>query len=554
MPQTPRFFLIDGHALAYRTYYALTRAGDASRWTTKSGEPTAGTYGFASVLLRLLEKDAPEYLAVSFDTGRTFRDEAYPAYKATRAKMPEDLAPQIDRIRELVTAFGIPVLEREGYEADDVLGTVARQAADQEVAVTILTGDRDLLQLASDRITIRLAGQKLSEAVDFGPADVKGKLGIEPEQLVDYKALVGDTSDNIPGVSGIGEKTAVTLLGDFGSLEEIYAHLDQVPARYRAKLEQGRDSALLSQRLARIVTDVEIPFDLQACRWSGYDAEAVSELFRVLEFRSLLDRLPSARAPDTRQLNMFAAAPSVAPPEVSPEAIIDTPAKLESLVRRLEEVRQIAFDVETTDTNEMRAELVGIALAFSESDGVYLPVGHQAAFAGGPQLPLAQVLEAVGPALVRESLAKVGHNLKYDFTVLSRSGVRTAPLAFDTMIAEWLCDPASHNLGLKLLAWVRLGRQMTEIEVLIGKGKGQRSMAEVPIAAAAPYAIADACACLALKPGLEAELETKRQRRLYQEVEMPLVPVLADMESAGVRLDRDFLRHLSAELEARLAK
>jgi len=553
MAQTPRFYLIDGHALAYRTYYALTRAGDASRWTTKAGEPTAGTYGFASVLLRLLEKDAPEYLAVSFDTGRTFRDEVYPEYKATRAKMPEDLAPQLDRIRELVTAFGIPILEREGYEADDVLGTVAQQAARQDIAVTILTGDRDLLQLASDRITIRLAGQKLSEALDYGPADVRHKLGIEPHQLVDYKALVGDTSDNIPGVSGIGEKTAVALLGQFGSLDGIYAQLDQVPARFRLKLEQGHDSALLSQLLARIVTDVDLPFDLQACRWTGYDAQAVAELFRQLEFRTLLDRLPSTRPADSRQLNMFAAAPVVAPPQVAPDAVIDTPAKLESLVHRLEEVCQIAFDVETTSTNEMQAELVGIALGFSEDDGVYLPVGHQPDFAGGPQLPLEQVLQAIGPALLRESLDKVGHNLKYDFTVLGRIGVRAAPLAFDTMIAEWLCDPASHNLGLKMLAWVRLNRQMTEIEVLIGKGKGQRSMAEVPIAAAAPYAIADACACLALKPVLEAELETKRQRRLFQDVEMPLVPVLADMEAIGVRLDRDFLHHLSAELEARLA-
>ncbi|HMK08695.1 MAG TPA: DNA polymerase I [Anaerolineales bacterium] len=553
MASKPRFFLIDGHALAYRTYYALTRAGDSSRWMTKSGEPTAGTYGFASVLLRLLEKDAPEYLAVSFDTGRTFRDEAFPEYKATRAKMPEDLAPQLDRIRELVEAFGIPVLEKEGFEADDVLGTVAERAARQDVAVTILTGDRDLLQLASERITVRLAGQKLSEALDYGPADVKAKFGIQPGQLVDYKALVGDTSDNIPGVNGIGEKTAVALLAEFGSLEGVYGHLDQVPARFRAKLEQGRDSALLSQHLARIVTDVDLPFDLDACRWTGYDLPRVSELFHQLEFRSLLERLPAPERPASRQLNMFAAAPVEAPAPVAPEAVIDTSAKLAALLQRLASADQIAFDLETTSTNEMRAELVGISLAFSEDDGVYLPVGHQPAFAGGAQLPLDQVLAALAPSLVRASLAKVGHNLKYDFTVLARLGVRSAPLAFDTMIAEWLCDPASHNLGLKPLAFVRLGRSMTEIESLIGRGKGQRSMAEVPIAAVAPYAIADACVCLALQPALEAELEAKRQRRLFEEVEMPLVSVLADMEAAGVRLDRDFLLHLSAELEARLA-
>jgi DNA polymerase-1 len=250
---------------------------------------------------------------------------------------------------------------------------------------------------------------------------------------------------------------------------------------------------------------------------------------------------------------MFAAAPAEAPPAVAPEKVIDTPAKLESLVRRLAEAREIAFDVETTSTNEMRADLVGIALGFSADEGVYLPVGHQPSFAGGPQLPLETALEALAPALLRGSLAKVGHNVKYDFTVLARFGIRVAPLDFDTMIAEWLCDPASHNLGLKALAYVRLGRQMTEIETLIGKGKTQRSMDEVPIAAAAPYAIADACTCLALKPALEAELDAKQQRRLFQDVEMPLIAVLADMEWLGVRLDRDFLRHLSAELEARLA-
>ncbi len=553
MSSAARFFLIDGHALAYRTYYALTRAGDASRWTTKSGEPTAGTYGFASVLLRLLERDAPEYLAVSFDTGRTFRDEAYPAYKATRAKMPEDLAPQLDRIRELVAAFGIPILEREGYEADDVLGTVAERAAGQGVEVTILTGDRDLLQLADDHVTVRLAGQKLSEAVDYGPDEVRQRFGIEAPQIVDYKALVGDTSDNIPGVSGIGEKTAVALLTEYGTLEEIYNHLGAIPPRYRTKLEAGQEQALLSRRLARIVTDVDLPFELEACRWTGYDRQAVTELFRNLEFRSLLDRLPEARDRGTQQLSMFAAAPAQPPTEVAPEAIIDSPAKLEGLVRRLDDCAEVALDVETTGTDAMQAALVGISLAFSEADGVYLPVGHRPEFAGGEQLPAARVLEALAPFFRRDSLAKIGHNLKYDYMVLARSGIRPGPLTFDTMIAEWLCDPASHNLGLKSLAWVRLGRQMTEIETLIGKGRAQRSMAEVPISAAAPYAIADACACMALKPTLAAELEAKRQASLFGEVEMPLVTVLAEMEISGVRLDLDLLRRLSSELEKRLA-
>ncbi len=554
MPTRPRLLLIDGHALAYRTYYALTGAGDPARWSTKAGEPTAGTYGFTSVLLRMLEQDAPEYLAVSFDTGRTFRDEVYPEYKATRAKMPEDLAPQLNRIREVVSTFGIPVLEREGFEADDVLGTVARRAAQEGLDVVILTGDRDLLQLADEHITIRLAGQKLSEAPDYGPAEVRGKLGISPAQLVDYKALVGDFSDNIPGVSGVGEKTAVSLLEKYGSLEGIYDHLEDVPTRFRTKLEQGRDQAQLSQLLARIVTDVDLPFDLEACRWTGFDREAVADLFRLLEFRSLLDRLPAEPARGTQQLNMFAAAPAAPPPQVAPEAVVDTPEKLERLVRRLAEAAEAAIDVETTGTDPLQSSLVGIAVGLSANEGVYLPVGHRPEFAGGSQLPLQDVLAALRPAMERASLRKVGHNLKFDFAVLARLGLRPAPIDFDTMIAEWLCDPASRSLGLKTLAWVRLGRDMAEIETLIGRGKTQRSMADVPIEAAAPYAIADATACLALRPVLEAELSQKNVANLFGDVEMPLVTVLAEMELEGVALDREFLSGLSDELQARLVE
>ncbi|HET7011076.1 MAG TPA: DNA polymerase I [Anaerolineales bacterium] len=552
MSQPARLFLIDGHALAYRTYYALTRADSTTRWTTKSGEPTAGVYGFASVLMRLIEQESPEYLAVSFDTGRTFRDDLFPEYKATRSKMPEDLAPQLDRIRQLVGAFGIPVVEAEGYEADDVLGSIARRASGPEVRVIILTGDRDLLQLADSHVIIRLAGQKLSEAVDFGPAEVQAKLGIRPEQLVDYKALVGDTSDNIPGVSGIGEKTAIGLLTEYGDLDNIYEHLEAVPARFRSKLEQGRESAYLSRRLARIVTDLEVPFNLEASRWSGYDREAVAEIYRQLEFRSLLDRLPRPENDrSVRQLPMFATS---TPPEkpADPASIIDTTEKLATLARRLQEVHRLSLDVETTSTEEMQADLVGVSLALSPEEGYYLPVGHLEAHAGGPQLPMQEVLSALRPAFESPAIEKIGHNLKYDFTVLARYGLRPAPLTFDTMLAEWICDPASRNLGLKNLAWVRLGLEMVEIQELIGRGKGQQTMAEVPIATVAPYAIDDAQACCRLLPELEQELRAKQQESLFRDVEMPLLPVLAEMEIAGVLLDRDLLRRLSGELQNRL--
>jgi len=553
MARKPRLYLIDGHALAYRTYFALSRTADASRWTTKSGEPTAGTYGFTSVLFRLIEQEAPEYLAVSFDTGRTFRDELYSEYKATRDKMPDDLRLQIERIREVVDSFSIPILEAEGYEADDVLGTVARLAAAQGAKVVIITGDRDLLQLADPDITIQLAGQKLSEAVDYGPEEVRQRFGIRPNQLVDYKALVGDTSDNIPGVKGIGEKTAADLLTRYGTLERIFEHLDELPPRQRSLLEAGREQAAMSRTLAAIVCDVPIEFDLESCRARGYDRERVVELFRQLEFRSLLSRLPGGEPETGRQMALFTeAAPAAA--VGSPRTIVVNAAEtLASLERQLREAPLISFDVETTSTDAVRADLVGIALATEEGEGFYIPIGHYPETAGGPQLPLPMVLDALRGPLTDAAKPKIGHNLKYDFTVLTRYGLSPAPLAFDTMLAEWLADPASRNLGLKSLAWVRLGIEMTEIESLIGSGRSQRSMADVPIALVAAYAAADAEVCLRLKRELEPELSEKRQIPMFHELEMPLVPVLAGMELAGVCLDSEFLSTMSKELASRLA-
>ncbi len=287
MPST--LYLIDGHALAYRTYYALTSGGTASaRWTTSQGEPTAGVYGFASVLLRLLEQERPDFLAVVFDTGKTFRDELYPEYKATREKMPEDLRPQIGRMRELVDTFNIPRAEMEGYEADDVLGSLARWATGQGLTVKIITGDRDLLQLVNERTIINLAGRSLADAKDYFREDVKKKMGVWPEQVIDLKALMGDRSDNIPGVYGVGEKTAISLLTKYGTLDEVYKHLEDVQSRFQNKLKEGREKAYLSQKLATIVTDLSVSIDLERARPDKFDPQKVRDLFRELEFHNLL--------------------------------------------------------------------------------------------------------------------------------------------------------------------------------------------------------------------------------------------------------------------------
>jgi DNA polymerase-1 len=555
MPAKPRLYLIDGHALAYRAYFALTATSDGSRWITKSGEPTAGVYGFTSVLLRLLEQEAPEYIAVSFDTGRTFRDDIYPEYKATREKTPEDLAPQFDRIRQIVRAFGIPILEADGFEADDVLGTVAARVAKEGVRVTIITGDRDLLQLADKSVTIRLAGQRLSEAVDYGPDEVEKKYGIKVDQFVDYKALVGDTSDNIPGVRGIGEKSAVALLNEFGTLDQIFKHIDSIPTRYRNKLETAQDVAYLSRDLSRIVRDVPVEVDLESCRRDeGFDRSQLGELFRELEFRSLIDRLPVPGGPGrAQQMQLFSSGDQAPPSAVVQEVhVVDNPEALDGLARRLEGADHIAFDVETTGTDPMQADLVGISLAVEAGEGFYIPVGHIPATAGSPQLDLEPVVRALLKPLTNPSILKVGHNLKYDYIVLARYGLMASPLRFDTMLAEWLCNPSSRNLGLKSLAWVRLGVEMTNIQELIGSGRNQRSMAQVPIADVAPYAVADAQICLALMPSLRDELVSKKQLDLFNSLEMPLIPILAQMEIAGVRLDTQFLNELSRELSQRL--
>ncbi|HEX2981671.1 MAG TPA: DNA polymerase I [Anaerolineaceae bacterium] len=579
----PTLYLIDGHGLAYRTYFALTAGTSGSdRWQTATGEPIAGVYGFTSVLLRILEQEKPEYLAVAFDTGRTFRDDLYTEYKATRSKMPDDLFVQMKRIRQVVDTFKIPRLEVEGYEADDVLGSVARQAVAQGLGVKIITGDRDLLQLVEPRVVVNLSGNKLSEAKDYFPEDVVAHLGVRPDQVVDYKALVGDTSDNIPGVSGIGEKTAVSLLKEYDTLDQIYANLDKLKEGARKRLEAGRDSAYLSRDLARIHTDVQVTLELEKARTDDFDPQEVDALFRELEFRTLAQRLanilkarsgepvePAATAPSapaatpapqqpvSQQLSLFGdevrtiGAPTPAPANLTVH-VVDNEAALADLVEKLNAAPMISVDTETTSTDPMRANLVGISLSVTPGEGYYIPVGHQAQF--GPQLPIEQVVAALRGPMTDARIPKVGHNLKYDFISLKRVGLSIEPMTFDTMIAEWLINPDSRNLNLKNLAWIRLEMEMTHIQELIGKGKNQITMAEVPIQPAANYAAADAETSLRLVPVLKAELGENGGMRLLDEVEMPLVPVLADMEMAGIAIDARFFSEFAEDLRKRLAQ
>jgi len=554
-----KLVLVDGNAIVHRAYHALPPLNK------KDGKPTNAVYGFFSMILKIVTDLNPESLIVCFDRPKpTFRKQMFAGYQSTRPKMEDALSDQFVMIHKILEKAKINIYELDGYEADDLIGTLSVQSVEEGFndQVIILTGDRDLVQLVTKKVLILAPIVGVSKMILFDEDKVKEKYGLAPGQIVDYKALVGDSSDNIPGVAGIGVKTATTLLGNYDTLDRIYEHLDDLSPSVRKKLEANKENAYLSQKLADIVTDLEIHLDLEQARPDHYDPETIRALFRELEFRSLIQRLDGlsqrygkSASQVGQQLSLFGKAPAFGETTSKPVSdlqvrIVDTPEALQDLVAVLQNAALIAFDTETTSTDQMQAELVGISLAVEPDNGFYIPVGHQT----GQQLDLHPVLEALRAPLSNPNIPKAGHNVKYDYVVLARYGLLVAPLSFDTMIAEWLVNPASRNLGLKNLSWVRLDHQMTEIEALIGKGKNQKSMAEVPIADAAAYAADDAVVVLRLIPILRDELENTQVLPIFNEMEMPLVSVLAEMEMAGISLDVAFLREMSGRLGSRLAE
>lgn len=554
----PTLVLIDGHALAYRAYFALSNTA----MRTRAGEPTHAVYGFALMLLNVWEECAPEYMAVAFDVGATFRHAQYAEYKATREKMPEDMSTQVSRVEQLVRAFNIPVFTATNYEADDVLGTLANQAAAKGVETIIVTGDRDAFQLIGPHVKVLMSGKTFSERMLYDAREVEARYGLPPDRLVDLKGLMGDTSDNIPGVKGIGEKIGRQLIEKYGTLEEIYLHLHELPPSQRARLEADRDMAFLSRALGRIKTDVPgIKLRLDACRTRDFDRAEVQRLLHELEFRSLLNRIPGHATEATppaagMQLGMFdsvaqrpaggAAPPAPGAPGAVDYQVISSLQALGALADRLKSAEQLTFDVETTSTDAMAADLVGIALTDAPGRAWYVPVASPTL-----RLPVADVVHILRPLFRSERLPKLAHNAKYDITVLAQHGVETRGRLFDTMIAAWLVDPAA-PVGLKNLAWQRLGVSMTEITELIGSGKKQITMDRVPLDHTVPYACADVDMTTRLVDGLMADLHTGGQEALFTDVEMPLVAVLTAMERAGVRLDQTVLAQMSQDLDGRL--
>ena len=497
------------------------------------------------MLLKALNDFQPTHYAIAFDLPTpTFRHLRYEKYKATRKAAPDELKAQFGRVREVVGAFRLPVFEMEGYEADDVIGALARQAREAGLETVIVTGDADTMQLVAPgvRVLYPKPAKTFSDAALFDQEAVREKYGVPPSQMADLKALIGDVSDNIPGVGGVGEKTAIPILQQFGSLENIYEHLEEVePPKVRELLRQGREVAFKSKELATIVTELPIKLDLEACSVKAYDRERVKALFRDLEFFTLLPRLPQEVSPER---------PAQVKKAEGNYQIVNTPQALADLVARLAEAQVLAVDVETTRKEEPGVELVGTSLSFRPGEAYYIPVAHRG-LEQPPQLPADQVREALRPFL-EGPVPKVGHNAKYDMTVLYNFGLEVKPLAFDTMIAAWLLGERA--LSLKALAFNRLGVEMTPISALIGIGAKQISMDVVPIEQAAPYACADADFTLQLQGLLEGDLKREALWDLFAAVEIPLVPVLLKMEQVGVALDLGLMRELGAALDREIAR
>lgn len=540
---TAPLILVDGSSYLYRAFHASERAN----LRTSDGQPT----GAIRVMTNMLRKLTTEYpgstVAVVFDArGKTFRHDMYPEYKATRKPMPDDLRSQVQPIHDIVHALGMPLLMVEGVEADDVIGTLARQATEKQIDTIISTGDKDIAQLVSGHVT--LMDTMKGEMTD--QAGVVDKFGVPARLIIDYLALMGDSSDNIPGMPGVGQKTALALLQGIGSIDDIAEHLDDVPAlgfrgskNFACKFAEHREIVLLSRELATIKTDVELPVSVDNLKAGSVDKDALLALFQQFEFRAMISELEGGNAA------------SEEPGTDAVKAEYDTVLTEEAFSQWLEQLKSadlFAFDTETTSLDYMVAELVGVSFAVEAGKAAYVPVAHD--YMGAPeQLDRNWVLDQLRPLLEDENCRKVGQNLKYDQSVLARYGIELKGMAFDTMLESYVFNSTATRHDMDSLADKYLGHQCTSFEDIAGKGKKQLTFNQVELESAAPYAAEDADITLrlhqAINPGLEAEASLAN---VFHEIEMPLVDVMSRMERNGACVDGTLLAEQSLEIGERL--
>ena len=554
-----RLFLLDAYALIYRSYYAFLK----NPRINSKGLNTSAIMGFVNTLNEVITKEQPTYMAVAFDHGKTFRHEAFPAYKAQREETPEDIRASVPIIKDILEAYHIPVLQADGFEADDVIGTLATAAGREGIETYMLTPDKDYGQLVGGNVYIyrpRHGGGYDT----LGESEVTEKYGIATTaQVIDLLALMGDSADNFPGCPGVGEKTAAKLITQFGSIDNMLAHTDEIKGKLREKVEGAVDDIRMSQFLATIRTDVPIALDLEKMKMTSPDEERLEKIFQELEFRALTDKIikkvKNTPKNDDLQLDLFgefAAESQGEPKNASILGLKETPHDYQ-LIESEEEARKIrdyfltkeilSFDTETTSTNAIDAELVGLSFAVEEFKAVYVAVPAEREAAQ-------RMVDIFRPLYEDEHIMKVGQNIKYDYEVLRRYGIEVRGPMFDTMLAHYIVQPELHH-NMDYMAETLLGYQTIHIDQLIGpRGKGQRSMRDLQPQEVYEYAAEDADVTLRLKNVLEQKLKEVDGERLFYDIEMPLVPVLAEMELTGVCLDTAALAETGKNFNRRLAE
>jgi len=556
MGKRGKLWLVDGSSYLYRAFFALPPL------STSTGIPTGAVLGVLNMLNKLLREESPELIAIVMDApGRTFRDDLFEQYKAHRPPMPDDLRSQIEPLIEAIPALGLPLLRIEGVEADDVIGTLTERALDSGYDVVISTGDKDMAQLVNDRVTIvnTMFDTKLDRA------GVKVKFDVMPEQIVDYLALVGDSSDNIPGVPKVGPKTAAKWLNEYGSLDEIIKHAGDITGKVGESLRDNLETLELSRKLATIRCDVELPLKPAELERKPPDVAALTTLYQRLEMNSLLRQLtgaaPTAQAtggrdPASERVSSGGASEPVSRPPVPERSYeaVTTAAQLADWISRLEKAPLFAFDTETTSLDYMQAEIVGVSFCIEPGHAAYVPLAHD--YPGAPdQLDRRKTLKILKPLLESAGHAKVGHHLKYDAHVLLNHGISLAGMRYDSMLESYVLNSTATRHDMDSCAKLYLGLDTIKYEDVAGKGAKQISFNQVALKEAVEYAAEDADITLQLHNVLHGALEKEPALlKVYEEIERPLVPVLLDMEHRGVLVDRNLLRKQSGEIAKRLAE
>ena len=555
-----RFFILDGTALAYRAYFAMI----GRPLINSKGVNTSAAFGFTNYLLKILGDENPDYLVAVFDTAEpTFRHKEYPAYKATREKMPEEMVEQLKHIKEILKAFGVPIVERPGYEADDVIGTLAQIAAKENTDVMMVTADKDFMQLVTPRIKMYKPGKSGTDLEIVDEKGVEKRFGVKPPQVIEVLALSGDSVDNVPGIKGVGEKTAVPLIQKYGTVEKVLANADKIdkPA-LREKLKGGKEMALLSKMLVTIKTDVPLGVDFHSLKEKTPDHSEITRLFNELEFRTLLNRARQVVSPTNKKLEE-----PVRDEETEAEdenyggisnvkhdyKLITQLADLQKLAEKLKKSEIVSMDTETTDINALNAKLVGISFSVKPHEAYYVSIASEGGdlFSGGEAhrgVNVKDAIKVLKPIFESQKIRKVGQNLKYDMLVLSNYDVWTQGIEFDTMVAAYVVNPdGQHNLDT--LAKEYLKYKPVSIEELIGKGKNQKNMSDVSPEVVAEYSGEDADVALQLMGVLQKKLEKSNLLELCEKMEFPLIEVLAAIEKTGVKIDIEILAQISKELE-----